>query len=141
MPVLPRARGPLSTAVLDVLAGRRAAADLPSGADVGRLEPDTLGDDLQLALYCCYELHYRSFDGVDDALEWDPHLLTLRAHRSDVRGRFLTDANVAARGSRTWGACDWRRPCFPSGDHEDPPRRSRPALSRRYRHRHRERRP
>jgi len=32
-------------------------------------------DDLHLALYCCYELHYRGFDGVDPGWEWDPHLL------------------------------------------------------------------
>lgn len=38
-----------------------------------------MGDDLQLALYLCYELHYRGFAGVDDDLEWDPHLLAFRA--------------------------------------------------------------
>jgi hypothetical protein len=36
-------------------------------------------DDLQLALYVCYELHYRSFAGVDEAWEWDPRLLAARA--------------------------------------------------------------
>jgi hypothetical protein len=36
------------------------------------------GDDAQLALYCCYELHYRCFSGVDDAWEWEPSLLALR---------------------------------------------------------------
>jgi hypothetical protein len=36
-------------------------------------------EDLQLALYCCYELHYRGFEGVDDAWEWEPALLTFRA--------------------------------------------------------------
>jgi hypothetical protein len=36
-------------------------------------------EDLQLALYCCYELHYRGFDGVDDDWEWEPSLLALRA--------------------------------------------------------------
>jgi hypothetical protein len=35
-------------------------------------------EDLQLALYACYELHYRGFDGVDDRWEWDPVLLSLR---------------------------------------------------------------
>ena len=78
MPVLPRARGPVSAAVLDVLAGRRPAADL-AGVLPGPVEVDPLGDDLQLALYACYELHYRSFDGVADDLEWDPDLLALRA--------------------------------------------------------------
>jgi hypothetical protein len=41
-------------------------------------EPDT-HDDLQLALYCCYELHYRGFDGVEDGWEWEPSLLAFRA--------------------------------------------------------------
>lgn len=36
-------------------------------------------DDLQLALYVAYEIHYRSFAGVDPRLEWDPALLTVRA--------------------------------------------------------------
>lgn len=41
---------------------------------------DPLGDDdLQLALYLCFELHYRSFPGVDSAWEWDPSLLAARA--------------------------------------------------------------
>jgi hypothetical protein len=44
------------------------------------LVDDPLGDDdLQLALYLCFELHYRSFPGVDPAWEWDPTLLALRA--------------------------------------------------------------
>jgi Iron-containing redox enzyme len=77
VPVLPRARGPVSAAVLDVLAGRAAAADL-AGALPDLADVDPLGDDLQLALYACYELHYRSFDGVADDLEWDPDLLALR---------------------------------------------------------------
>ncbi|MFD3518400.1 iron-containing redox enzyme family protein [Streptomyces sp. NPDC058657] len=72
-PVLPQPRGALSAAVIDVLRGGGAppAADL-----VDRADP--YGDDLQLALYVCYELHYRGFAGVDDALEWDPELLALR---------------------------------------------------------------
>jgi Iron-containing redox enzyme len=36
-------------------------------------------DDLQLALYLCFELHYRSFAGVDPEWEWDPSLLAVRA--------------------------------------------------------------
>ena len=35
-------------------------------------------DDFQLALYCCYELHYRGFAGVDDRWEWEPSLLAWR---------------------------------------------------------------
>ncbi|MCX6399843.1 MAG: iron-containing redox enzyme family protein [Propionibacteriales bacterium] len=41
---------------------------------------DCLGDrDFQLALWILYELHYRGFEGVDDAAEWDPLLLVSRA--------------------------------------------------------------
>jgi hypothetical protein len=36
-------------------------------------------DDLNLALYVLYELHYRGFDGVDEGWEWEPSLLALRA--------------------------------------------------------------
>jgi hypothetical protein len=45
------------------------------------------GDDLQLALYLCYELHYRGFEGVSPDLEWDPDLLRTRAALED---RFLS---------------------------------------------------
>jgi hypothetical protein len=42
--------------------------------------PDPLADeDLQLALYCGYELHYRGLPGVDERWEWSPSLLALRA--------------------------------------------------------------
>ena len=37
------------------------------------------GEDFHLSLYLCYELHYGGLDGVDDAWEWDPSLLELRA--------------------------------------------------------------
>nr|WP_303655155.1 iron-containing redox enzyme family protein [Streptomyces meridianus] len=40
---------------------------------------DPFGDDLQLALQMCYELHYRGFRDVDDAWEWSPQLLAFRA--------------------------------------------------------------
>jgi hypothetical protein len=69
----------LSSALIDALVGRDVALDAPIA--VG----DALGDDdLHLALYCCYELHYRGFDVVDDRLEWDPRLLTFRRRLEDV---------------------------------------------------------
>ena len=40
---------------------------------------DATDDDRQLALYCCYELHYGGFVGVDDGWEWEPSLLGVRA--------------------------------------------------------------
>jgi hypothetical protein len=74
-PVLPRPRGALSAALLDVLARRTPAVGLraPAAGDVA-----PYGDDVQLALYLSYELHYRSFGGVDDELEWDPDVLRFR---------------------------------------------------------------
>ena len=49
-------------------------------------------DDLHLALYVCYEIHYRGFAGVDDDWEWSPTLLGFRgalevAFESSLRSR------------------------------------------------------
>lgn len=76
-PALPAARGPLSAAIVELLAERT-----PDGR-VDRLEAaqtdvDPWGIDAQLALYVCYELHYRGFAGVDPAWEWDAGLLCTR---------------------------------------------------------------
>jgi hypothetical protein len=65
----------VSSAVLGALAGSPGPISVPSPTDVDPLADD----DLQLALYVCYELHYRSFAEVDEAWEWDPRLLTIRA--------------------------------------------------------------
>ena len=70
-PAVPQARGPISATVLAAMRGERPTALRLDGVD-------PYGDDLQLALYCCYELHYRGFAGVDDDREWDPALLGLR---------------------------------------------------------------
>jgi hypothetical protein len=45
-------------------------------------------EDLHLALYCCYELHYRGFEGVDERGEWEPSLLAFRA---ELERRFEAD--------------------------------------------------
>ena len=81
-PPLPHARGPLSAAVLGVLRGEPALRADPAGAD-------PYGDDLQLALYCCYELHYRGFTDVPDDREWEPGLLGLRREIERVFERAL----------------------------------------------------
>ncbi|MFE2531315.1 iron-containing redox enzyme family protein [Streptomyces sp. NPDC059371] len=84
---LPEPRGPVSAALLDALRG--------SDAHFPPLPADPYGDDLQLALYVLYELHYLGFDGVPDDREWDPQLLTLRAALEDPFLRALrTDAPV-----------------------------------------------
>ncbi|MFS8201570.1 iron-containing redox enzyme family protein [Streptomyces sp. CWNU-52B] len=73
-PDLPPSRGRISAGLVAYL---RGTGPLPDEAALRDAEP--LGDDLQLALYLCYELHYRGFAGVDDAREWDPELLRVRA--------------------------------------------------------------
>ena len=64
--------------MLGLLRANRRPDTLSNIADA-----DPYGDDLQLALYVCYELHYRSFAGVDGRWEWDPDLLRLRSAMED----------------------------------------------------------
>ena len=68
-------------------------------ASVGEGTP--FGDDLQLALHLCYELHYQGFAGVAADWEWDPDLLRFRGvlertflagMRDDVAGGTDVDA-------------------------------------------------
>ncbi|MFE2376585.1 iron-containing redox enzyme family protein [Streptomyces sp. NPDC059398] len=82
-PALPAPRGVLSAAVLSSL--HRGSAPLAHPQVLTAAEP--YGDDLQLALYVLYELHYQSFAGVGDDREWDPDLLRLRR---DLESRFLS---------------------------------------------------
>ncbi|MFF9063917.1 iron-containing redox enzyme family protein [Streptomyces sp. NPDC014891] len=91
-PRLPAGRGELSDAVVEAL--RTAGPPRSDPAAAARADP--WGEDLQLALYLLYELHYRGFDDVDDAREWDPDLLRLRRAMED---RFLD----ALRGALTDG--------------------------------------
>jgi Iron-containing redox enzyme len=53
------------------------SGDITLGPPVAAADPLS-DDDLHLALFLCYELHYRALDGVDDSMEWDPALLSLR---------------------------------------------------------------
>ena len=71
-PRLPRPRGPLTDELLGAL---RAGTDFST---VLRTAPCAVGDDAALALWVLHELHYRGFDEVDEALEWEPTLLQVR---------------------------------------------------------------
>jgi hypothetical protein len=76
---LPEPRGPLSEALFrDLTAGTLAPATAETAE---RIAPDDVlnDDDPQISLAALYELHYRGFDDVPDAWEWDPDLLGLRA--------------------------------------------------------------
>src|SRR4051794_3006573 len=68
---LPTPRGPVSEVLVDALARRpRSLGPVPDTNADPRVD-----DDLQLALHVAYELHYRSFRGVDENWEWQPSLL------------------------------------------------------------------
>ncbi len=82
-PALPAAHGPLSTAVRQALAGP-PLRDRLVRLNASVHDSDPYGLDLQLALYMCYELHYRGFSGVDPTWEWNPALLALRGELERV---------------------------------------------------------
>jgi hypothetical protein len=98
---LPRARGPLSGAMLDALTGSGM-----HGHPVP-IPEDPLGDDdLHLALALAYELSYRGLPGVPDDLEWDPVVLGIRrvleeafeaGLRSEIGRERIDPADVASR--------------------------------------------
>jgi hypothetical protein len=75
-PHLPEPRGEISELVLTALAHPPHEIDRPVPPHGDVLAGD---EDFHLALYVLYELHYRSFEGVDDDWEWEPSLLKLRA--------------------------------------------------------------
>lgn len=88
-PHLPAPRGALSATVLDALA--RAPHELDAPAMPGSEDP-LADDDLQLALYLLYELHYRDYAGVDPDWEWSPSLLRIRAELEDAYLGALSEA-------------------------------------------------
>lgn len=96
-PPLPLPRGPISAAVLDALVRPAPVtwSGLAQAYGDDQVTADPYGEDLQLALYVGYELHYRGFREVDPAWEWQPDLLRLRA----ALERAFLDALVADTGS------------------------------------------
>lgn len=87
----PSARGPVSASLLDIL---RSPSDRTSeellalsglAEDAVAATASILTDeDLQLALFCLYELHYSGRDGADERWEWKPDLLAVRQDLEEV---------------------------------------------------------
>lgn len=110
MTKLPNSRGPISAAVISALRDDDPSALQGLAAFRG---PDALtDDDLELALWVCYELHYRGFDDVSDAWEWSPDLIAARrpledALLEDLR-RTVTVAAAAGEAvpTRLWALVD-----------------------------------
>lgn len=71
-PSLPSPRGPLTSGLIDAWTRGAELADPVWSGD-----PLT-DDDLHLALWCCYQLHYGGFVGLPDDLEWDPATIAFR---------------------------------------------------------------
>ncbi|MGE2735822.1 iron-containing redox enzyme family protein [Mycolicibacterium vaccae] len=82
-PVLPEPRGPISMSVVELLA-ERAPMRYLTRVETSLADADPMGIDVQLALYTCYELHYRGFAGVDSGWEWNPGLLYLRGRLEEL---------------------------------------------------------
>ncbi|MGI8777452.1 MAG: iron-containing redox enzyme family protein [Acidimicrobiales bacterium] len=118
-PPLPCPRGPLSSFLIDAL--RRPAHRLDAGLAVpaGAIDSETVAswtsDDFQLALYVCYELHYRSFAGVDERWEWEPSLLAFRRNLEDVFERGVRDLVPRAGHTTDVAAALWEMIATASG--------------------------
>jgi hypothetical protein len=87
-------RGAVTELLLDALAS--------APARVPMVDP-TSDEDLQLALYLCYELHYRGLPGVDDRWEWEPSLLALRGA---LEQRFEAELRRAVPSANPQAAID-----------------------------------
>ncbi len=82
---LPEPRGPLTEFLFEHLVcppHRLATIPVPT-------DDPLVGDDFHLALYCCYELHYRPMAGVSESWEWEPSLLAFRGRLEDAFERRL----------------------------------------------------
>ena len=91
---LPQPRGAVTERLLHALRAGPGPVG-PAG------DPDE--EDLQLALYLCYELHYRGLPGVDDRWEWEPSLLALRR---ELERRFEHELRHAVPAPAGDGAID-----------------------------------
>lgn len=97
---LPPARGPVSERLLDDL----GADPHLLGWDLGRRPVDP--EDLHLALYCCYELHYQGLPGVHADWEWEPSLLNVRRQLEDLFVADLVDTVGPPGGDRAQDVID-----------------------------------
>jgi hypothetical protein len=74
---LPRPRGPLSEQLFEALVGP-VGGQPATPATIDSADP-IADEDLQLALYVAYELHYTAIAGVEEEWEWSPALISFRA--------------------------------------------------------------
>ena len=87
-PPRPQPRGELSAFLLEHLT--EPLHELPTAPEP--TDDPLVGEDSMLALYLCYEQHYRGLAGVDAAWEWEPSLLTVRRRLEGRYERALREA-------------------------------------------------
>jgi hypothetical protein len=84
---IPEPRGPISSTLFTALAHVPGSDEGAAAVEALRLlatppaaaSTDLVGDDdVQLALFCLYELHYSGLVGVSDEWEWEPGLIQVR---------------------------------------------------------------
>ncbi|MDQ0754245.1 iron-containing redox enzyme family protein [Arthrobacter sp. B3I4] len=81
---IPEARGPISSGLLSLLVEMPGADPAAESALQDRVAErmsaleGVLDEDVQLSLFCLYELHYGGLQGVDDCWEWNPGLVRIR---------------------------------------------------------------
>jgi hypothetical protein len=84
---IPEPRGPLTRTLFSALACVPGSDEGGAAVEELRLlvtphvavSSDIIGDDdVQLALFCLYELHYSGLEGISDEWEWEPGLLQVR---------------------------------------------------------------
>ncbi|MBE7189489.1 iron-containing redox enzyme family protein, partial [Jatrophihabitans endophyticus] len=102
--LLPRARGTFTQTLFDALRSDDAKG-LPRAPDV---EEPLVDDEFQLALWVCYELHYRGFRDVSDEWEWRPELIELRSHLESAHLNALRDAVDVGTGGASVPDRVWR---------------------------------
>ncbi|MDI3213052.1 iron-containing redox enzyme family protein [Arthrobacter sp. AL12] len=104
MPI-PHVRGPISAGLFRLLAGSpgddpaaQAALQDLAAARLPDIEDVIEDGDVQLTLFCLYELHYGGLDGVTDRWEWNPGLIALRQLLEEPFERTLRDAALPYEG-------------------------------------------
>lgn len=105
MTSLPDARGERSAFLLDHVVDEVHV--IPGDTSFEPVADPLTDDDLQLALYLCYELHYRGLAGVDAAWEWEPSLLAYRrAWERDFEHALLDAVGRPAADGVAWSEMD-----------------------------------
>jgi hypothetical protein len=114
MSYLPEPRGELSGLLIEHL--RDDPHAMGDRAQAAVTDPLT-DDDLHLALYLCYELHYRGLPGVDARWEWEPSLLELRRHwETAFEDELLATIGPPAAGNATASEMDLALRAIVDGD-------------------------